>query len=953
MKAQKPGTDWTATVFLRVNGKPGAEYVLPDKNSDHPNILECFVPAEPGQRLAIHGNFAGSTTNFVADLIVDGSFLRQTSSNSSHGLVTKNHNIKFDKAMTIPFPKDWSSIEHPKSGVEGNMHVDKIEENFVADLSTYENPTFGSRRAGVGSIQVVIYASQHVMNRHQDREWNITLGVWKDSQRQEKKDVRKSGIKPEFEVKLENTMEATAKRGTGHYKHWHDNTRPGFDEVARFIFYYRSQAAIDAIGCILRADEEQKLEQWNENAELHGRRHGKFKEGEAPAKGFKKPRSVNRDDEEAEEEHAGESENAQGDVIDREEKDPSVETANELQSGLPNHKALQRLGGPLSLALGTSTQMSPNDTGYEKSASSAEDSTSLEHIRDAAVGDSKHTRNSPHSGPGADAVVETTIGIDAPFGVGARESTKATGDMMRDDLDEAQLGAEDTTDRALTHAHDLTLPATSNPARQVNTLARTIENDARSPRKPLRFQPSSDNFRSTLIGDLLVPLNLAGQLSPPALSSRDHHDSSEPFPAASDPSTRLINKTDQVTNSKRTSDIDVETSPSNGTEWGQLPTREEILAEFSSDDTLTLVEATALFGRHGPYQSNTLSRLAFNKELYEVADQIGTNIFSLKAAYTKQSNLNDTDAFVDQSSPGPADLHGDKIELGPSSELSSAGNHMQGRGNTHIRDTSTTPRRHSSSNKQSPQQSHSTIKSGIVGANNISSASTPRTGSSKRIRTAVRRSTEIDITPTKVPPKMPSNSSTPASGVKRAANASAYAESSTKRPKKDDKARVPKANTTPCKTGPTSAPTSVTPAPAPKAEPYPVPIDDEDLDARELRLEKVRAEIAKKKAKLEELRAAKLAKKAAKAAEKAEKERKAREKAEQEAREEEQRKAAHRRRLEEEEENLQNDLMGLDVEIEQHDDESDESDRESEPEVGGKQAKGVGDSDSEEESEED
>ena len=135
------------------------------------------------------------------------------------------------------------------------MHVDEIDENVAENLSTYENPDSSCRRAGVGSIQVILYACQHVRNSHQDKEWNITLGVWKDADRHAKKDVRKSGIKPEFEVKLEKTTEATANKSNGHHKHWYYNTRPGFNEVARFIFYYRSPTAIDAAGCVARADE--------------------------------------------------------------------------------------------------------------------------------------------------------------------------------------------------------------------------------------------------------------------------------------------------------------------------------------------------------------------------------------------------------------------------------------------------------------------------------------------------------------------------------------------------------------------------------------------------------------------------------------------------------------------------------------------------------------------------
>ncbi|KXT09621.1 hypothetical protein AC579_873 [Pseudocercospora musae] len=943
MKAQKPGTDWTANVVLRVNGKPSAEYVLPDKTIDQPNILECFVPAAPGQRLAIHGHFAGSTTNFVADLIVDGSFLRQTSFNSSHGLVTKNYNIKFDKAMTIPFPKDWTSIEHPKGGIEGNMHVDKIDENVAEDFLTYENPVSGSRRAGVGSIQVVLYASQHVMNRHKDKEWNITLGVWKDTERQEKKDVRKSGIKPEYEVKLEKTTEATAKRGFGHHKHWHENTRPGFKEVARLIFYYRSQAAIDAASCIVRADEEQKLEQWDENAELHGRRHGEFKEGEAPARLSKKPGPVHRDDEE-DEEDAGESESVQGPATEAQGNEPGMEIKNELHTGLPRHKPLQRLDGSL---FGTSSPMSLTDASHgKKRASSTDDSTSLEQLPDAIMGNIKHTRNSSQSGPGAYANVDTTIDIGTPFGDHARESRKATGEMKRGDPGEVQLGAdaEDGTDHASTHSHDLNSPLASNPAHQVHILPRTIESDARSPRKPLRFQSSSDDFHSTLLGDLDRPLKSTEQLSLPVLTPRDHRDSSELAAAAADSSTGLNHTT-----------IDAEMGLSSDTKWGRLPTREEILAEFSADSTLTFSEANALFERHGPHKGSVLSRTAFNQSVREVADQIGTSMFSLKPAYSKQSNLNDTDAVSDQFSPDSADPNGDEMELEPPRQVSNAGNHMQNRGHTHFRDTSATSRRPSSLNKQSPPQSHSTIKSSIVSANGISSASTPRIESSKRIRTAVRPSTEIDTTPTKK--KMPANSLPPSSGVKRAANAPAAAEPSTKRYRKDEKSRMAKDNPTPRKTGPTSASVSGASTPMSKSEPSPAPIDEEDLDERERRLDKVRAEIAEKKAKLEQIRAAKQAKNEAKAARKAEKERKAREAEERKAREEAEQKAREeekrRRRLEEEEENLKNELAGVDVDVEMEEDD-DESDDESEAEEGnGKKANDAGESDAEEESEED
>lgn len=267
MKARKPNTDQSAEFTAFVDGDECTEYVLPHMpDPEFPEIVECFIPVKPGNRITIKGKFSGSIMYGRFDILADGAFLHESIAEPKKDHVSKEFEVKyvkdrkvaFDFVLNLPIPRDWTSSEWPKDMYEGYLHAKRLSYDVAGELHRYETPIRGSRRPGLGSVAIVVNASQSAVEEYNDAYWDMTVGNWKH---REIKIVRKSGIQPDLEMEFQYKEEepVSMKRSRKHRTHF-EHTKPGAQPWGRFIFYYRLQEHLDLAGCTIRPDTVQDLE---------------------------------------------------------------------------------------------------------------------------------------------------------------------------------------------------------------------------------------------------------------------------------------------------------------------------------------------------------------------------------------------------------------------------------------------------------------------------------------------------------------------------------------------------------------------------------------------------------------------------------------------------------------------------------------------------------------------
>lgn len=267
MKARKPNSDQSAEFTAFVDGDECTEYVLPHMpDPEFPEIVECFIPVKPGNRITIKGKFSGSIMYGRFDILADGAFLHESIAEPKKDHVSKEFEVKyvkdrkvaFDFVLNLPIPRDWNSCEWPKDMYEGYLHAKRLPYDVVGELHRYETPIRGSRRPGLGSVAIVVNASQSAVEEYNDAYWDMTVGNWKH---RETKIVRKSGIQPDLEMEFQYKEEepVSMKRSRKHRTHF-EHTKPGAQPWGRFIFYYRLQEHLDLAGCAIRPDTIQDLE---------------------------------------------------------------------------------------------------------------------------------------------------------------------------------------------------------------------------------------------------------------------------------------------------------------------------------------------------------------------------------------------------------------------------------------------------------------------------------------------------------------------------------------------------------------------------------------------------------------------------------------------------------------------------------------------------------------------
>lgn len=257
MKAVRAGSDQQLELSMYADGKLLKEYVLPGSITDQ-NIVECFVPVEAMQKLVIKGRFIGTVLAASFDLVVDGSFVGDERILEKEAAQYSNRALEFERAYDCPPEKaGWTSrIEGPLDIWDAEMFVEELGE--MVDLSAIEYEDDSLDRPGVGSIQILANVQNESHEHRFDPEWDINGGGWLLRSAQP---VRASGVQPDCAIEIRHTGpdKIPQKRSRIHRNHWNVETRYGIEPWARFIFWYRKQASIDAAGCILRTERFREL----------------------------------------------------------------------------------------------------------------------------------------------------------------------------------------------------------------------------------------------------------------------------------------------------------------------------------------------------------------------------------------------------------------------------------------------------------------------------------------------------------------------------------------------------------------------------------------------------------------------------------------------------------------------------------------------------------------------
>lgn len=254
MKAHKPNTDCIADLSVYANGKKCPEFVIPTAE-DGPVGSVCFVPIVDDAMITIQGTFTGTILKGRVDLLADGSFVacRNIESPEEEGLhYFSERKIEIKTFMHVP---DLSNHEHKRKPkvVEGILTAKRLSPKEQS------KPLDGGpdkHSVGVGSLTLIVSLTQDGDETHgkDDSAGSVyyeqaTLGRW----RQSVLDIKDSRIKPEHELAMEVFTDSNPVKDKRGRTFWREKNeaREGNDQPWAFmIFYYRTQRALDAAGCV-------------------------------------------------------------------------------------------------------------------------------------------------------------------------------------------------------------------------------------------------------------------------------------------------------------------------------------------------------------------------------------------------------------------------------------------------------------------------------------------------------------------------------------------------------------------------------------------------------------------------------------------------------------------------------------------------------------------------------
>ena len=252
MKIHKPGTDCEVELSISAGGHKCQEYVLPDAD-DEPTAGVCFIPVPDGADITIQGTFSGSVLEGRIDVLADGAFVANRiieHPGSKQGVLKcwEKRRIEVKTFLHVPDLNNHKQRLRPKV-VEGRLVATRLKnEDLAKPLHGGDNAT----GIGVGSIALVVSLNQDVFDTYGTEDEatypSVSLKTW----RGRVNDVADSGIDPELEMTMEVFPDSDPVKDKRATLFWRDlkQLRPGSEPWAFLIFYYRTQAAIDAAGCI-------------------------------------------------------------------------------------------------------------------------------------------------------------------------------------------------------------------------------------------------------------------------------------------------------------------------------------------------------------------------------------------------------------------------------------------------------------------------------------------------------------------------------------------------------------------------------------------------------------------------------------------------------------------------------------------------------------------------------
>lgn len=254
MKVYKPGTDCAVEFTIFANGKKCPEFVLPDAE-DEGTASVCFIPVTDDARITVQGSFTGSVLYGRVDVLADGAFvanriIEDPTSKEGRLKFWDHRKVEVKTFLHVPDVKDYKPRKRPNI-VEGNMIAKRLPAHELAGTLNGDDDAAG---IGVGSIALVVSMNQEASDVYGDADekvefyQNVSLGSWRNGFA----DVVDSGIKPEQEMTMDVFADSNPIKDKKATLFWRDTKaqRPGPEPWVYMVFYYRTQAAINAAGCV-------------------------------------------------------------------------------------------------------------------------------------------------------------------------------------------------------------------------------------------------------------------------------------------------------------------------------------------------------------------------------------------------------------------------------------------------------------------------------------------------------------------------------------------------------------------------------------------------------------------------------------------------------------------------------------------------------------------------------
>lgn len=257
MRITKPKTDLELDFKVFADNKPCPEYTLPDREADA-DVAECFIAVPENATIRIEGTLSGSVLHARVDVLADGSFVRGRSidaPNHAKGMIKyhTNRKVEFKEFCHVPDPSLDPNRPHWKPNVVGgNLILQQLPASTNSRFLDGDGETLG-----VGSLALVFSFNQ-VASKTYGKDGvpaypDNTLGAW----RHRPDEVHGVGIPPEHQCSMEPYNDSNPANAKKANTFWRDFSLARFGDkpIATMVFYYRTQAAIEAAGGVSLTDD--------------------------------------------------------------------------------------------------------------------------------------------------------------------------------------------------------------------------------------------------------------------------------------------------------------------------------------------------------------------------------------------------------------------------------------------------------------------------------------------------------------------------------------------------------------------------------------------------------------------------------------------------------------------------------------------------------------------------